>query len=144
MRVRRIQLETDYPVISAWWTLRGTEAPNRVLLPDVGVIAEADDGTPVACAFLYEDVGGKVCMVEWEATNPHAGSTSKVVKGLNIVFDFFEQFAREQGKLIVLSWVAEERGDGRILERRKWTKCPGERHALMAFQVQPAEAPCPL
>jgi hypothetical protein len=142
VKVRRIQLDKDYPVIRTWWEKRGVDAPQLVLLPQIGVMAETDEG-PVACAFLYEDAGGKVGMVEWEATNPAVGSTSRVMQGLNMVFDFFEQFARERGNLVLLSWVAEDRGDGRLLERRKWVKCPGERHALMAFQVQQVEAPCP-
>ena len=61
-----------------------------------------------------------------------------------MVFDFFEQYCKDQGITAILSWVAEERGDGRLLERRKWVKCPGSRHALMAFETQPQEAPCRL
>lgn len=141
MKVRRIQLDKDYPILRTWWEKRGIEAPALVLLPQIGVIAETED-TMVACAFLYEDTGGKVMMIEWEATNPAVGSALKVMHGLNTVFDFFEKFARERGNMVLLSWVAEERGDGRLLARRKWVKCPGERHALMAFQ--PKEAPCPL
>jgi hypothetical protein len=142
MKVRRIQLDEDYPVVKTWWEKRGSPAPQVLLLPAVGVIAEMD-GQPVACAFLYEDISGRVAMVEWEATNPEVGSALKVVRGLNMVFDFFEQFARDQGYLVVLSWVAKEHGDGRLLERRKWVKCPGERHEMMAFSTQPQEAPCP-
>lgn len=141
MKVRVIQLEQDYPVIKTWWERRGAEAPHFALLPPVGVIAERD-GVPIACAFLYQDVGGSVAMVEWEATNPDCNSAMETIRALNTVFDFFEKYAVNEGFLVVLSWVAEGRGDGRILERRKWTKCPGERHALMAFQPATKEAPC--
>lgn len=142
MRVRRIDLDRDYPVIKTWWERRGTESPSVVLLPNVGVIAETDD-FPIACAFLYQDIGGLVAMVEWEATNPDCHSAMQTMRALNTVFDFFERYAIEKGFVVVLSWVAEKRGDGRILERRKWTKCPGERHALMAYQPVFEKDPCP-
>lgn len=129
-------MEKDYPVIKTWWERRGTPAPQRVILPDVGVIAETPE-RPIACAFLYEDKAGRVGMLEWEATNPECGSALAAIRALNVVFDFFEKYAREHGMAVVLSWVAEERGDGRILSARKWIKCPGERHALMAFQTCP-------
>lgn len=140
MTIRRFIASHDYPVVKTWWEKRGTPAPQLPILPAVGVVVE-DEGTPIACAFLYEDKAGVVAMVEWEATNPSVGSPMKVVKGLHMVFEFFEIFAREQGYSVVLSWVAEDRGDGRILEGRKWKKCPGERHALMAFETK-EEAPC--
>ena len=135
MTVRRIIIESDYPVLKTWWERRGTEAPNPVILPEIGVVAE-QDRNPVACAFLYQDVSGRVAMVEWEATNPDA-KTMAALRGLNMVFDFFEGFAKEYGYAVVLSWVTEKRGDGRLLENRKWVKCPGERHALMAFSTCP-------
>lgn len=136
MRVRRIIIEEDYPTIKTWWERRGTEPPPEALLPDIGVIAEDSDGA-VACAFLYEDKGGRIAMVEWEATNPDCHSAIRAMRGLNMVFDFFEGYFPG----VLLSWVASERGDGRLLERRHWKKCPGERHELMAFQSQ--EALCP-
>ena len=142
MKVRRIILSQDYETISKWWTRRGTEAPREILLPPTGVISEMD-GVPVACAFLYEDKAGTVAMVEWEATNPDCHSPMTMIRGLNQVFDFFEHYARDNGISVVLSWVAEGRGDGRLLERRKWLKCPGQRHELMAFSTQPQEALCP-
>jgi hypothetical protein len=111
------------------------------LLPEVGVIAFDETG-PVSCAFLYEEKGGVIGFVEWEATNPACGSAMKTIRGLNMVFDFFETYARDQGIKALLSWVAEERGDGRLLERRKWTKCPGNRHALMSFSTHPEEETC--
>ena len=141
MNVRRIVLADDYAVIKTWWERRGTEAPAVVLLPPVGVMVERE-GHPVACAFLYQDVGCAVAMVEWEATNPD-NTAMESIRALNMVFDFFERFAADLGLAVVLSWVAEGRGDGRILERRKWAKCPGDRHALMAFQPAPKEASCP-
>ncbi len=127
-------MEQDYPVIRTWWERRGSPAPSPVILPDVGVIVE-NHGDLVACAFLYTDSAGRVAMAEWEATNPDNVSAMAAIRGLNLIFDFLEKFAKSQGFQIVLSWVASERGDGRILERRNWTKCPGERHELMAYQV---------
>lgn len=132
MTLRRIIMVNDYPTLKTWWERRGTPAPDPILLPTVGVVTE-EKGAPVACAFLYEDVGGKVAMVEWEATSPDSTAMNSI-RGLNMIFDFFENFAKSQGFAVVLSWVAQGRGDGRILERRKWIKCPGERHELMAYQ----------
>lgn len=140
MKVRRFIPTEDYHVVRTWWEKRGQLAPPMVILPAVGVIVE-DEGHPIACAFLYEDRAGTVAMIEWEATNPSVGSPMKVVRGLNVVFDFFERYARDEGYAVVLSWVAEERGDGRILEKRQWKECPGERHKLMAFETKEEQCP---
>lgn len=142
MKVRRIDLDQDYPVIKTWWERRGSEAPSVVLLPPVGIIAEVEN-LPIACAFLYQDVGGLVAMVEWEATNPDCHSPMQTIRALNMVFDFFERYAIDQGFSVLLSWVAEKRGDGRILERRHWGKCPGDRHTLMAYQPSDPKTTCP-
>lgn len=141
MKVRRIILETDYALLKPWWERRGIEAPALALLPDFGVIAE-DTGIPVACAFLYEDKGGKIGMVEWEATNPDCLSAMSAVRAINFVFQFFEQHCAEAGIPVLLSWVKEQAGDGRILLARKWVRCPGPRHELMAFKCAVKEAVC--
>lgn len=140
MRVRRITLDTDYPIIKTWWERRGSSAPQKELLPITGIMAEWC-GQPQACAFLYEDKGGTVAMIEWEATNPDCGPVA-TVKALNAIFDFFELYCQEKGQKVILSWVESGRGDGRLLSGRKWVRCPGERHELMAFVTEKG-ATCP-
>jgi hypothetical protein len=142
MKTRRIILEEDYDTIASWWTARGGTAPPVGILPMTGVMVE-QDGNPVSCAFLYEDKGGRVAMIEWEATNPEVHSAMAQVRSLHCIFDFFEKYCRDQGIQLVLSWVAEGRGDGRVLLARNWTKCPGQRHELMAFNTLTKEALCP-
>ena len=139
MKVRRTILE-DYNLLASWWTRRGGDAPPRSLLPELGVIAE-EGGAPMACAFLYEIKGGVLAIVEWEATNPDCPSAMAKIRALNMVFDFFEKYCSGQGIKVLLSWVKEGRGDGRLLERRAWKKMPGDRHEMMAINLQ--EAPCP-
>ena len=139
MRVRRIQLDSDYPIIKTWWEVRGSEAPQRELLSSVGIMVEQDD-LPVACAFLYQVKESPLGIIEWEATNPAITSPILKVRALGFVFDFFEVYSRDHGIAILLSWVAQDRGDGRLLARRNWVRCPGQRHELMAFKT---EVPCP-
>lgn len=144
LRIRLINIDEDYDMLSTWWTRRGVAAPQKDIFP-LGVIAE-DGDFPVACAFLYEDTRGVVGMVEWEATNPDCHSPMQAIRGLNIVFDFFEKHWITGPHRILMSWVTTDRGDGRILSRRGWKKCPGERHELMAFggvEIKQTEAaPC--
>ena len=140
MKVRRIIIDEDYPLIKTWWESRGSDAPQKEIFP-IGVIAE-QDGFPVACGFLYEDKLDRVGMVEWEATNPDCHSAMQALRGLNMIFDFFEKYWCVDGSRILMSWVAQGRGDGRILDRRGWKKCPGERHELMAFSNFKAEELC--
>ena len=83
MRLRRLDNETDYPMIAAWWTRRGGVPPPLALLPPVGVVS-LDGDLPVACAFLYECKGGNVAMVEWEATNPDCHSAMTKIRGWSI------------------------------------------------------------
>lgn len=139
MKVRRTILEHDYPILKTWWERRGTEAPQAALLPPIGVVAHDTSGL-AACAWLYEVKDAPIAMVEWEATCPDAGPM-RAVRGLNMVFDFFEKYCEDNGIAVVLSWVAAQRGDGRILANRNWKKCPGERHELMAYETK--EALCP-
>lgn len=142
MKIRRIILEQDYPVFKTWFDRRGVAAPVPVLLPAVGVLAETDEA-PVACAWLYEDKAGLVGMVEWEATNPDSkGMTA--LRGLNQVFDFFEGYCRANGIRVIMTWVKEGRGDGRLLVGRSWKRCHGDRHELMVFEPQSTkEVSCP-
>ncbi len=142
MKVRRLQLDKDYPTIRQWWERRGTAAPQESILPPIGVISE-QDSVPIACAFLYEVKGVSVAWVEWEATNPEFRAPLIKIRALNQVFDFFEGYAKETGIAALFSWVASDHGDGRLLGRRKWIKCPGERHELMVFTHHEQEAPCP-
>jgi hypothetical protein len=141
MRVRVINIEEDYPMLADWWIRRGIQAPQKEIFP-LGVLAHEGD-FPVACAFLYEDTRGVVGMVEWEATNPDCHSAMQALRGLNMLFDFFEKYWCIGPHRLLLSWVTQGRGDGRILDRRGWKKCPGERHELMAFSTLAKEAePC--
>lgn len=141
MRIRRIILDQDYPLLKTWWERRGGEAPPINMLPDTGVVAE-EDGTPIACAFLYEIGNAPIDIVEWEATNPDCTSPMKALRALNLVFDFFESYCGDKGVRFVLSWVVPGRGDGRLLERRKWVRAPGVPHEMFAFVTQPKEATC--
>jgi len=131
VRVRRFVAKSDAAIIAPWWSKRGLTPPVGALLPFTGVIVEYES-IPTACAFLYEDKAGNVAMIEWECTNPEIGAM-RTIKALHVLFDFFERYAQEQGILFILSWTAEERGDGRILRSRKWVKLPGPRHELMCF-----------
>lgn len=143
MKVRRIDLESDYHTLKRWWELRGTAAPPVGILPAVGVIAIDERGVPVACAWLYEDKAERVGMVEWETTNP-SFSAFACLRALNMIFGFFEAYwCGNHPDRVLFSWTAEGRGDGRLLAGRKWNQCPGERHSLMVFSEQPTEAPCP-
>ena len=139
MHVRLINLEKDYPILKTWWERRGTEAPNMLLLRTEGVIAY-DEKSWVACAWMYAAKGDCIAIVEWEATNPVSGPL-RALRGLNTVFDFFEDYCGRHGIPVLLSWVAANRGDGRLLARRNWKKCEGDRHELMSFEPK-LEAVC--
>jgi hypothetical protein len=139
MTIRRVSFREDYPVIKTWWEKRGSEAPQLSLLPPLGIVCHLE-GVLLACAFMYEVKGAPIAIVEWEATNPEVQSALMKIRALNHVFAFYESYCDEREIKVLLSWVASERGDGRLLQGRHWKKCPGERHELMAFET---EAPCP-
>lgn len=110
MRVRRIDLELDYPVLKTWWARRGGVPPAIEILPDVGVIVE-DAGMPVSCLFLYTMSNASVAVAEWEATNPDCMSPLKKIRALHMAFDFFEKFSNENQIRFVFSWTLPGRGD---------------------------------
>jgi hypothetical protein len=140
MHVRIINLKEEYQMLATWWTRRGSIAPQMEILP-IGVIAH-DGNFDVACAFLYEDSRGVVGFVEWEATNPDCHSAMQALRGLNMLFDFWEKHWCTGPHRTLFSWVSAGRGDGRILDHRGWKTCAGDRHELMQFVVQPKEEPC--
>ena len=142
MRVSRIILQQDYDTIKGWFEARQVAPPPVGLLPPTGVFAHLENGVPVACAFLYQDLDAAIGMIEWEATNPAVHSVMAQLRALHCVFDFLEKYAATKGIRHLLSWVAENRGDGRLLEKRGWSRCPGKRHELMAFSTKPEDKTC--
>lgn len=140
MKTRRLILEEDYPVIKTWWERRGGEPPPLNMLPDVGVIVE-EDGTSLACAFLYKISNAQIAIVEWEATNPDFPSPTKRLQALNMAFDFFEEWTREKEHVCLITWVKMGRGDGRLLSQRGWIHPQGEPHEMLAY-IPTKEAVC--
>lgn len=140
MRVRRINIEHDYPVIRTWWERRGGTPPQMELLSDFGIMVE-DGELPMACAFLFTISNAPLAIVEWEATNPDVHSVRRRLEALNMAFDFFEDWSKQGEAACLITWVTAGRGDGRLLSQRGWTKPQGEPHEMLAF-VPVKEAVC--
>ncbi len=133
-------MEQDWPAIVAWWD-DPAQAPQPAILPEIGILAETETGI-VAAAWLYQDISGRVAMIEWEYMNPEARKKD-AVEGLRRIYDFIETYAVDNKIGAILTWVLPGTGIQRLLVRRKWMKCPGERHEMMAFVSNPKEATCP-
>ena len=131
MKIRRIDLAKDYPIIKTWWEKRSGIPPDFSLFPETGVIVEHGDYL-VACASLYEDKAGRIAIIEWEATNPNAPARL-CFEALSHIYKFWEEYRKDHGILALLSWVESGSGHEHLLKKRSWIKCPGVRHELMAY-----------
>ena len=126
----------DYAHLCAWWKARAPRAPEREVLPTLGIIAEFN-GRPIAVAFAYLDATGSgVAWLGWMATDPQA---PKIRAGLALhrALEFLQE---ECGRLNYwLMWATL--GDSsfiRFMENRGYTAA--ERHLCHLFKcIDPAE-----
>ena len=68
MKVREYKPE-EYETVTGWWNAHNWHAVPEVGLSPTGLMAEDDDGNPLAALWLYR-TDSPVMMAEWLVTNP--------------------------------------------------------------------------
>ena len=53
MKARKLDLDEDYPVLYAWWQLRDRPCPDRIFLPETGIMIQ-DNQNQYCAGFLHE------------------------------------------------------------------------------------------
>ena len=134
MKLRRIVLADDFPLLQSWWAKRGTTPPNPILLPPVGIVCEFA-GTPAACAWLYNADDNLLGIVEWVATNPIL-ARKDTAAAVEHILNFFEDYCLKHNMRGFFSWVKPASGLRRLYEKRGWVSAQGEAHELMAFTIK--------
>lgn len=70
LSVRMVNIETDYPVVSEWWTEHGWPEPLPLaMIPKLGIMVERN-GEPCLAGWVYMDNSCGVSMLEFVVGNP--------------------------------------------------------------------------
>lgn len=120
----------DYAAVSQWWPAHGWPKIEEFILPKSGVVIEADDGTPLAAAWLYETIGTALSIMEWTVTNP--ANTPKVsVEALGLLVGAIKAMAVGLNYGVVVT-TSKHSALIRLLERGGFVKTDeGVTHLLM-------------
>lgn len=142
MYIREVSPERDYPTLSKWWEARGIPAPDIIAQLPRGYIIE-DGPIQIAAAFLYLDVDGVWAMTEWLTTNPamaHSRSLRATVKAL---LAHMEKISMDRGCKTIISMVAPNTGEERLLKEIGYMTSEGPYHKMYAKPLI-REAVCPM
>jgi hypothetical protein len=131
MRTRSI-IPEDIDLTNAWRRVRGVNALPREALPDVGLMALRDDGTPLAGAWLYL-TNAQFAYLAWPVTNPQA-SLRESNEALERITRELLDLARSLGLRYVVSTSAS-RGLTKLLVRCGMTVEPRD-HDMLTMEVE--------
>jgi hypothetical protein len=114
-RVRHWVREEDYPLVCEWWAGHGVPAVGSGLLPECGLVVEAD-GEAVLAAWLYQDNSCGVGWLGWFIGRP--GARLRVMsRALDVLLGAAEEVMRSQQRHTLLV-MTDRRGIGRACVRR--------------------------
>lgn len=139
MIIREINLTEDYPLIVKWWEARGAGVmPKTVFLPAAGFMVEYEH-QPVAASWLYsvQNAQGGVGIIECTTTNPSFSMSRHLVECVKALYAHLEKMAWAAGCGSVVSFVAPETGEQRILSKAGWQDLQGVNH-VMYGKTRPA------
>lgn len=131
MYIREILPEKDFPMLSKWWDARGIPAPSLIMQLPRGYIIE-DGPLPMAVAFLYLDVDGVWAMTEWLTTNPAVAHSRFLVVAVRELLAHMEKIAMERGCKTILSMVAPNTGEERLMQKIGYMTSEGPYHKMYA------------
>ena len=127
MKIRAIDLESEYPAIISWWTKRGLPPPPKVILSGAQGFA-VNAGIDVVMAWLYRS--GNVAFVEWMVSNPSVASSPTTATAITLLLDFMNTSAKADGANVLLCSTRDSGSLGRFMEKLGWGKCEGPPHQL--------------
>lgn len=141
MRYIPIKLEQDYATLKAWWVGHDSLPIPESILPD-GWFAE-DGGELFAASFLYLDRGGKIAVIEWTTTNPEKSFSRKIVDAVKGLYAHLEWAAGELGCTAVISFVAPNTSEERIMTRLGFICTPDSKMHRMYAKPVGGKVTCP-
>src|ERR1700722_11316006 len=136
-----IDLDRDYSTLLGWWKDHGKLHVPRVILPR-GWMAVAS-GVELAASFLYV-VEGKLAMIIYTTTNPRCCWSRDMLEGVKGLYAHLESVATAEGCLAMLSMVAPNTGQERIMTKMGYgTSDDDVGHRIFAKPILRTEAPKP-
>jgi hypothetical protein len=136
MRIRPIDIETEYETLKAWWEARGLAAPSKVILQGATGFAVAHQEGHVdrdlVAGWIYVSNKGVIGFVEWVTSNP---GTEGVRAALTMLYDFLEIFAKDAGCVALFTTTPKGGSIRRLLEGEGWRYCPGEPHVHLLKEL---------
>jgi hypothetical protein len=139
MTIREINLDMDYTKLCLWWDKHKALHVPKAFLP-LGFMAE-EDGHDIAAGFLYLDVTGKCSMIEYLTTNPDYSFSKKTLIAFKALITHVEQLSFNQGCRAIISMVAPETSEERIMGKLGYETSTGVSHRMWGKRLM--EAPCP-
>ncbi len=128
--IRPVSLEDDYPKLVKWWTAHKALVMPAYVFPQ-GWCIEAG-GVEIAMSFLYLDVGGKFAVIEWLTTNPSVAFSRTLVEAVKALVAHIENVARAQGCAFIISFIAPNSGEERLMKRIGYQTSEGPGHRTYA------------
>jgi len=120
--------ETDYPTLVSWW-VRHKAVPLPIeILPQGWVISSG--GLDIAMQFLLLDVGGKFAVIEFLTTNPSVCFSRHLVDDVKALVAHIEGVAIKQGCNGMMSFIAPDSGEERMMKRLGYYTGEGPCHRI--------------
>ncbi len=129
-QIRPVDLTVDYPTLLKWWEGHKALAMPAYVFPQGWVVGAA--GVDIAMNFLYLDVGGKFAVMEWLTTNPSVAYSKTLVTAIKTLIDYVEGVAKAQGCQFIVSFVAPNTGEERLMKKIGYETSEGPSHRLYA------------
>jgi len=114
--IRLIDRSKDMEYIVEWWKEHGWTPVHPYMLSETGYIVEHDNQPIVAGWYIKTNGGG--ALLEWIVKNPLA-SKEVVSKSLDILVESVESYAKEDGYLMLLTFI-EHKGLKDFLTKRQY------------------------
>jgi hypothetical protein len=132
MRIRAIDLEAEYDQLSVWWTKRGLQPPQKLILEGaIGFAVNA--GIDVVMGWIYRS--GSVAFLEWITGNPSIAASPTIAQAVAMLLDFTNDYAGSRGCNVVLCGTQDNGSLGRFMVKRGWASCGGQPHQFLVKAV---------
>jgi hypothetical protein len=132
MKIRTINLDSEYPALSEWWTKRGLQPPQKLILAGAQGFA-VNAGIDIVMGWIYRS--GNVAFLEWITGNPTIAASPTIAQAIAVLLDFTNCYAGSQACNVILCGTQDNGSLGRFMVKRGWAKCGGRPHNFLVKAV---------
>jgi hypothetical protein len=132
VKIRAINLDSEYETLCLWWTKRGLQPPQKLILSGASgfaVTAKID----IVMGWIYRS--GNVAFLEWITGNPSIAMSPTISQAVAILLDFTNRYAGSLGCNVILCGTQDNGSLGRFMVRRGWAMCGGRPHNFLVKAV---------